>query len=571
MSKFYKDLAGSHFETLAKAIYKESIGQVVDPQELYLPLMVLPRALISWAIQNIAPMKINESKQLKVPGSDATLEIRKIVEDCYSGSLISKGKQIHHFEKVPLPTVAGNLLTALNLYEDVAQRPVEEIEKQEIAEKSKDDKMMDMIDKLGSLIDKIVEVQAQSVKKEEIREAAPVAAPQPVVVNVTLSNIGNSEKPEVKAEVEKEAEEVKKEEIKPELDKAKMDENLAWGEKRKERQSRQTIEEKGVHKPDSEKGGQSYVGSRLRASNAPDSHMAGISSPKSLRPSIKAAHQQKLSEMKAQPKPNLPKAELDKAAEDKQVPAQHRKQYRIARRKDAGHDILADQTTSVPGVSDRGIEARRADERTANKFVAHGYARTTDAATHKTRAKEYFRKLAEKQKASPKPDLPKAELEKKAPSMEGPSKVKPLAAQAPTPKVGQMKGAAKKPALNAPKDTVSPIKARVARPAQGPKMPSSPQPPQPQAMKRVASVGKKEIESAVSDSGKKLFMKDEFGKYRFNPTGLWAVMNKDSVDIKKSENDNFEIHANPEDWDSDNLNLLKAVLKAKTLLKKYGF
>ena len=132
MGNFWKDLAGPHYETLEKAIYRKETGRVLDAlPEVYTPLLAVPRGLMSWVIQNVKPIEVNETKKLEVPGSDAVLEIRKILSDTYSGTIVSKGKVIHQFEMIPLPAVAGTLLSVLELYDDVAGRKVEEVEKKE--------------------------------------------------------------------------------------------------------------------------------------------------------------------------------------------------------------------------------------------------------------------------------------------------------------------------------------------------------------------------------------------------------------------------------------------------------
>jgi len=143
----------------------------------------------------------------------------------------------------------------------------------------------------------------------------------------------------------------------------------------------------------------------------------------------KERHQQKLAELKAQPKPNLPKAELDekalqapqkrdqgaeiraanrakwakrtarwdkwkadqkkpkldKAREDEMTPPEARGQYRQERRKFEPRDHMADDLTSEKGVSDTGIEVRRADKRNPG-VLSHGYARVQEPEKHKQNA-----------------------------------------------------------------------------------------------------------------------------------------------------------------------------------------
>lgn len=70
-------------------------------------------------------------------------------------------------------------------------------------------------------------------------------------------------------------------------------------------------------------------------------------------------------------------------------------------------DPLAGRTTAVPGVSDRGIEVRRASKKVpADKLVAHGYARVTSPEKHLETAKQIGRRELADTKAVKKPKLP---------------------------------------------------------------------------------------------------------------------------------------------------------------------
>lgn len=104
------------------------------------------------------------------------------------------------------------------------------------------------------------------------------------------------------------------------------------------------------------------------------------------------------------------KKKLHKAREESQIkdPVQ-RANFRTQRRK-FSRDHLADQVTAVPGVSDRGIEARRGDTRNKG-VVSHGYARVSDAEHHKQKARDYFRSIKDTQ-SQIKPNLPKSEMTK---------------------------------------------------------------------------------------------------------------------------------------------------------------
>jgi hypothetical protein len=70
-------------------------------------------------------------------------------------------------------------------------------------------------------------------------------------------------------------------------------------------------------------------------------------------------------------------------------------------------DPMANRTTAVPGVSERGIEVRRASKKVpADKLISHGYARVTSPEKHLETAKQIGRAELADTKAVKKPKLP---------------------------------------------------------------------------------------------------------------------------------------------------------------------
>jgi hypothetical protein len=99
-------------EALQKAIFHNGTQAVSDPSELYLPLLVVPRTILSWLVQNIKPMKPGEYKDLPFPGkSDVIIHVQKQDLDQYKGEFIHKGKVIHTFDKQGLPSIGGHLMS----------------------------------------------------------------------------------------------------------------------------------------------------------------------------------------------------------------------------------------------------------------------------------------------------------------------------------------------------------------------------------------------------------------------------------------------------------------------------
>lgn len=120
------------YEILEKAIYKQRTQAVVDPLEYYLPLIVVPRTIISWLVQTIKPMKTGEIKDVKFPGrEDISIHFEKQDIDQYRAEFVSGGRVIHTFEKQSLPAASGHMMTVGELYnefeetEQEAEEPLE--------------------------------------------------------------------------------------------------------------------------------------------------------------------------------------------------------------------------------------------------------------------------------------------------------------------------------------------------------------------------------------------------------------------------------------------------------------
>jgi hypothetical protein len=109
---------------LEKAIYRSKTQSVADPMELYLPLLVVPRAILSWLVQNIQPLKVGEYKEFKYPGKEnVVMRIEKLSTDVYRGEFIEGGKIIHTFDKQSLPSIGGHFMTVFEQYDHLADQP----------------------------------------------------------------------------------------------------------------------------------------------------------------------------------------------------------------------------------------------------------------------------------------------------------------------------------------------------------------------------------------------------------------------------------------------------------------
>jgi hypothetical protein len=126
--KLLKSIIGDQgYEVLEKAIFKRGTSSVVDPLEFYLPLIVVPRTILSWLIQTIKPMKRGESKVVKFPGKDdIVIQFDKQDIDQYRAEFVQNGKVIHSFEKQSLPAVSGHMMTVGETY-DFFEEKIDEV------------------------------------------------------------------------------------------------------------------------------------------------------------------------------------------------------------------------------------------------------------------------------------------------------------------------------------------------------------------------------------------------------------------------------------------------------------
>lgn len=109
------------FETLKKTVYRKDSDSSLGPLDLYMPLMVLPRTILSWLVQNIKPMKVNDTKQVPFPGnSEIIIHVQKTGRDSYRAEFVEGGRIIHEFDKQTLPLIGGHLMTIGEMYDDIA-------------------------------------------------------------------------------------------------------------------------------------------------------------------------------------------------------------------------------------------------------------------------------------------------------------------------------------------------------------------------------------------------------------------------------------------------------------------
>ena len=144
-------------ETLAKSadLYKIGSNTVLDPEEIRIGLKVVPRAVMSMLISELAPMEINSHKNIKLPfGKDAYIAANKNAADDFTGSVYNDNKLVYDFRNRSIPGLGIILLSTFELYD------MEELSKPHKAEESVDRKVQKLIDErmeLHSLVSRVVE------------------------------------------------------------------------------------------------------------------------------------------------------------------------------------------------------------------------------------------------------------------------------------------------------------------------------------------------------------------------------------------------------------------------------
>lgn len=114
-----KTLGEDFFESLQKFdLWKPGTKTVIDHEEIRTALQIVPRAVMSFLLREVLPMKIDENKEIQVPfDGGAVLKLTKHERDVYSGQLDQANKMVVDFKYRSLPGIGLILMSALELYD----------------------------------------------------------------------------------------------------------------------------------------------------------------------------------------------------------------------------------------------------------------------------------------------------------------------------------------------------------------------------------------------------------------------------------------------------------------------
>jgi len=101
-------------ETLAKW-HREGSLTMVNREAHYQALASVKDHVLKYVTDIVKDMKNEEVKHIGVAGSEIT--IRKIMSDMYSGQIRRGTENIHQFDRITIPQLAGQLQSLLELYD----------------------------------------------------------------------------------------------------------------------------------------------------------------------------------------------------------------------------------------------------------------------------------------------------------------------------------------------------------------------------------------------------------------------------------------------------------------------
>jgi hypothetical protein len=156
---FIKKTLGEDFlQSLEKfELWKPGTKTVIDHEEIKTALKIVPRAVLSLLIAELAPMAIGETKEINLPFQQKSLlRVTKHERDVYSGDIEEENKKIVDFKFRSIPGVGLVVMSAFELYnvDDLEKKPEIHVEDDSNA------KVQRMIDErlaLHSLVNKVVD------------------------------------------------------------------------------------------------------------------------------------------------------------------------------------------------------------------------------------------------------------------------------------------------------------------------------------------------------------------------------------------------------------------------------
>jgi hypothetical protein len=162
-----KTLGEDFFESLQKVeLWKPGTKTTLDHEEIKTALQIVPRVIMSLLIRELAPMGIEESKEIQLPvEGTASLSATKKERDVYIGNIRLDDKILVDFKYRSIPGIGLVVMSAFELYDVDSLEEVPEIDK-DLSYKIQKivDERLELHDLIGKVVDRKIE------HKEAIRK-----------------------------------------------------------------------------------------------------------------------------------------------------------------------------------------------------------------------------------------------------------------------------------------------------------------------------------------------------------------------------------------------------------------
>lgn len=162
-------LGDEGFIILRKHIFRQDSQTTLTPIDMYLPLLAVPRTVLSWLVQNIHTIPVGEESIIKdVPSlGDIEMHLRRTGNDSYSADFVRDGEILHSFENQTLPMLGGQIIAFSGDYSgalDLSHKVMDAAgyNPPEIPKIDESDELRNLVRAMGKLIDYLVAKQMGS-------------------------------------------------------------------------------------------------------------------------------------------------------------------------------------------------------------------------------------------------------------------------------------------------------------------------------------------------------------------------------------------------------------------------
>lgn len=164
-------LGDEGFITLRKHIFRQDTQTTLTPIDMYLPLLAVPRTVLSWLVQNIHTIPVGEESVIKnVPSlGNIEMHLKRTGNDSYSADFVRDGEILHSFDNQTLPMLGGQIIAFSGDYSgalDLSHKVMDAAgyNPPEVPKVDESDELRNLVRAMGKLIDYLVAKQMGPTK-----------------------------------------------------------------------------------------------------------------------------------------------------------------------------------------------------------------------------------------------------------------------------------------------------------------------------------------------------------------------------------------------------------------------